>query len=257
MQDKLDMLYLVGNGPSRENVNLKWLTGRNEWWGMNMIYRDYTPDMLFVQDVAPQNAMIEEQYYKSHKTCVGEWNEIPIEMWDMMKEGLPGKIIETRRPDDDRFVVQGENYHGDEQRSYMIGYSFSYVNNIVIYTNELLKNTFCGIYALGYAVHHGYKNICLLGYDSLQFGDLQNVYGSDDLYTYQDTYTEQNSGVGRPQQAQFIALLEHINKEYPDVELFFKNPIDGFDKIEYNGIISRFNIDDKWILGTSCFESEL
>jgi hypothetical protein len=257
MQDELDMLYLVGNGPSRNNVNLKWLSGRNEWWGMNMIYREYTPDMLFVQDVAPQNAMVEEQYYKSHRTCVGEWNEIPMEMWDLMKEGLPGKIIETRQPDDDRFVVQGENYHGDEQRSYMIGYSHSYVSNIVIYTNELLKNTFCGIYALGYAVHHGYNNICLLGYDSLQFGDLQNVYGSDDLYTYQDTYTEQNSGVGRPQQAQFIALLEHINKEYPDVELFFKNPIDGFDKIEYNGIISRFNIDDKWILGTACFESEL
>lgn len=257
MQDELDMLYLVGNGPSRKNVNLKWLSGRNEWWGMNMIYREYTPDMLFVQDVAPQNAMVEEQYYKSHRTCVGEWNEIPMEMWDLMKEGLPGKIIETRQPDDDRFVVQGENYHGDEQRSYMIGYSHSYVSNIVIYTNELLKNTFCGIYALGYAVHHGYNNICLLGYDSLQFGDLQNVYGSDDLYTYQDTYTEQNSGVGRPQQAQFIALLEHINKEYPDVELFFKNPIDGFDKIEYNGIISRFNIDDKWILGTACFESEL
>jgi len=51
--------------------------------------------------------------------------------------------------------------------------------------------------------------------------------------------------------------LEHINKDYPDVELYFKNSIDGFDKIEYTDIVSRLNIEDRWILGTACFESEL
>ena len=248
------MLYLVGNGPSRKNLDLNTL---ENWWGMNMVYRDYTPDLLFIQDVAPQNEMITDQYYKTQPVCVGEWNEIPMEMWDLMKSGLPGRIIENRVEGDDRFVVQGEDYRGEGQTSYMIGYSYSHVNNIVIYTNELLKNTFCGIYALGYAVHHGYKNICLVGYDSLQFGDLQNIYGPDDCYTYNKVYTEQNSGVGKPQQAQFVALLEHINKDYPDVRLYFKNPIDGFDPIEYNDIMSRLNVEDKWVLGTACFESEL
>ena len=248
------MLYLVGNGPSRKTLDLDTL---DNWWGMNMVYRDHTPDLLFVQDVAPQNEMITDQYYKKHPVCVGEWNELPMEMFDIMKHGLPGEVIENRVEGDDRFVVQGEDYRGEGQRTYMIGYSYSHVSNIVIYTNELLKNTFCGIYALGYAVHHGHKKICLAGYDSLQFGDLQNIYGPDDCYTYNTVYTEQNSGVGRPQQAQFVALLEHINKEYPDVELYFKNPIDGFDRIDYNDIISRFNIEDKWVLGTACFESEL
>ena len=63
--------------------------------------------------------------------------------------------------------------------------------------------------------------------------------------------------MGRPQQAQFVALLEHINKDYPDVELYFKNSIDGFDKIDYTDIVSRLNIEDRWVLGTACFESEL
>ena len=248
------MLYLVGNGPSRKNLDLNTL---ENWWGMNMVYRDYTPDLLFIQDVAPQNEMITDQYYKTQPVCVGEWNEIPMEMWDLMKSGLPGRIIENRVEGDDRFVVQGEDYRGEGQTSYMIGYSYSHVNNIVIYTNELLKNTFCGIYALGYAVHHGHKKICLAGYDSLQFGDLQNIYGPEDCYTYNEVYTEENSGVGKPQQAQFVALLEHINKDYPDVRLYFKNPIDGFDPIEYNDIMSRLNVEDKWVLGTACFESEL
>ena len=242
------MLYLVGNGPSRKNLDLDTL---ENWWGMNMVYRDHTPDLLFVQDVAPQNEMITDQYYKKHPVCVGEWNELPMEMFDIMKHELRGEVI------DDRFVVQGEDYRGEGQRTYMIGYSSAEANNIVIYTNELLKNTFCGIYALGYAVHHGHKKICLAGYDSLQYGDLQNIYGPDDCYTYNKVYTEENSGVGRPQQAQFVALLEHINKDYPDVELYFKNSIDGFDKIEYTNIVSRLNIEDRWILGTACFESEL
>ena len=208
-------------------------------------------------DVTPQYEMITDQDYKKHPICVGEWNELPMEMFDIMKYGLPGEVIENRVEGDDRFVVQGEDYRGEGQRTYMIGYSSAEANNIVIYTNELLKNTFCGIYALGYAVHHGHKKICLAGYDSLQYGDLQNIYGPDDCYTYNKVYTEENSGVGRPQQAQFVALLEHINKDYPDVELYFKNSIDGFDKIEYTDIVSRLNIEDRWILGTACFESEL
>ena len=247
------MLYLVGNGPSRKTLDLDTL---DNWWGMNMVYRDHTPDLLFVQDVAPQNEMITDQYYKKHPVCVGEWNELPMEMFDIMKHGLPGRIIENRVEGDDRFVVQGDAFK-EGQVTYMIGYSSAKANNIVIYTNELLKNTFCGIYALGYAVHHGHKKICLAGYDSLQYGDLQNIYGPDDCYTYNKVYTEENSGVGRPQQAQFVALLEHINKDYPDVELYFKNSIDGFDKIEYTDIVSRLNIEDRWILGTACFESEL
>ena len=50
-----------------------------------------------------------------------------------MKLGLPGKLHEIRREDDDAFVMQGENYFGDDLRSYMIGYNRAYANNIVIY----------------------------------------------------------------------------------------------------------------------------
>ena len=109
------MLYLIGNGPSRKNLDLETL---DNWWGMNMVYRDHTPDLLFVQDVAPQNEMITDQYYKNHPVCVGEWNEIPMEMWEMMKHGLPGEVVENRVEGDDRFVVQGEDYRGEGPVSY-------------------------------------------------------------------------------------------------------------------------------------------
>ena len=46
-----------------------------------------------------------------------------MEMFDIMKHGLPGEVIENRVEGDDRFVVQGEDYRGEGQRTYMIGYS--------------------------------------------------------------------------------------------------------------------------------------
>ena len=52
------MLYIVGNGPSRNNYDLSTL-GR--WWGMNMVYRDAMPEMLFVNDVAPMSHAIDEE----------------------------------------------------------------------------------------------------------------------------------------------------------------------------------------------------
>ena len=36
------MLYLIGNGPSRKNLDLETL---DNWWGMNMVYRDHTPEL--------------------------------------------------------------------------------------------------------------------------------------------------------------------------------------------------------------------
>lgn len=244
MQDNLDMLYLVGNGPSRNNIDPNTLS---EWWGMNYIYRTHSPDMCFVHDVHPQSVMVEEEYYKKGKVCVAEWNELPIDMWDMMKLGLPGDIHEVRKNDDDAFVLQGENYLGDgEMSSYMIGYNRAYANNIVIYKNELLKNLYCGMYALGYAVHHGYENICLLGFDALQFDNGDNVYNRTGL----QGYSEHNKyGVRIIQQSQFVSLMEHINIEHPEVKVFFKNPIEGFDQIVYNELLSRFKVEDKWILG--------
>ena len=69
----------------------------------------------------------------------------------------------------------------------------------------------------------GHKKICLAGYDSLQFGDLQNIYRRSTIVIHTTRLIQNRTQVWENiQQAQFVALLEHINKEYPDVELYFK-----------------------------------
>ena len=239
------MLYLVGNGTSRKDLDLDTL---GEWWGFNMIYTTHTPDLVFCGDVYPQHKIIEDEYYKTNKVVMGEWNELPIDAWEMIKMGIDSEAVETRRPDDNAFVMQSEfsTRSPGDVKYYFTGYSTTHQDNIVIYKKPEFKNMLSGMYALGYAVDHGYKEICLVGYDSLQFDQVENVFKGQ--YNYRDNYTH-HFDVGDVQKAQFIALLEYINKEYPNVELYFKNPIDGFDRIKYTDIVSRFNVEDKWILG--------
>ena len=65
---------------------------------------------------------------------------------------------------------------------------------------------------------------------------------------------EKNQGCTRQaqaaQQSQFIALLE----EFEDVNVFFKNPLTGNVKVEYNELYYYEN-SDRWILGQG-FESD-
>ena len=47
------MLTIVGNGPSRQDVDLNNI---GEWWGCNAIYRDgYHPDILWAGDIPIQS----------------------------------------------------------------------------------------------------------------------------------------------------------------------------------------------------------
>ena len=56
--------------------------------------------------------------------------------------------------------------------------------------------------------------------------------------------TEFDSRVLNAQRSQFIALL----KEFEDVNVYFKNPLTGTVKIEYNELYYYEN-SERWILG--------
>lgn len=262
------MLYLVGNGPSRNNYDLSTL---ERWWGMNMSYKDAMPDMLFTADIAPMSHAFDDEVYKTTKHCVGgSFNPIDLDedqhSWDMLHEGMKVGHAEefvyfdVRKPGDDKFVVQSESYY-DELRHYFVAYSSAHEDNIVIYEKDEFKNLLCGLYALGYAVEHGETEICLVGFDSLEFDVVDNIYDHKDCHTYKDEYTS-SSGVGNVQKLQFLSLLKWIEENYPNINVYFKNSVDGFDKIEYNDILNRYeseglNTEDEWVLIEACFKSEI
>jgi hypothetical protein len=103
--------------------------------------------------------------------------------------------------------------------------------------------------ALGYAAEKGYKDICLIGFDALVDSNPSNVYEGTGVLNYLDKYTEE-SRIIDVQQSQFKALL----KEYININVYFyKNPLVGSEKIEYNSI--NYENSEEWILGEG-LESE-
>ncbi|SVD41145.1 uncharacterized protein METZ01_LOCUS393999 [marine metagenome] len=242
------MLYLIGNGPSRKSVDLdNWLS-TDEWWGFNGIYTEgYQPDLLFAMDIPVQRSVFDDEYYKKGKVAVGNWEPMEIELWDALKLGCDtDKMFEIRKDGDTHFIAQGF-------QDYMtfIAYNSIHQNNIIMYEFPKLKNLFGGMSALGYAAEKGYRDICLIGFDALIDSDPSNIYEGSGLFYYLDKYTEESRRhIVNTQQAQFKALL----KEYININVFyFKNPLVGLEKIEYNSL--SYENSEEWILGQG-LESE-
>lgn len=240
------MLYIVGNGTSRKGIDLDHI-GR--WYGCNGVYRDYTPDVLFAIDIPIQSEIFEKEYYKTNKVAVGEWEPIEIEHASLLRDGYSSSgyhVYEYMNEGDTHVVMQG-----DEDWVNILGFNNQYKDNIISYDHPDLKNLFCGMSALGYAMKTGEKEICLLGFDALEGkkgnNNWTNVY--EGTLNYAPKYTEE-SRVLDAQRSQFIALLEG----YKSSNVYFGNPIDGFEKIEYTRLYYYEN-SERWILGQG-LESE-
>ena len=239
------MLHIVGNGPSRKQYDLNSF---DEWWGCNGIYTDYTPDIVFCQDIPVQHQAVVDGVPSRTKLAVGDWDVMPIEDYDMLYDTygmMGGNRFENRTEDDTHFVVQGER---DEV--YFTSYNIPFGDNIIMYNYDKLKNTFCGISALGYAAYQGYKEITMVGFDALdpQLNNEGNVYEGTGLLNYHDKYTKE-SPVFAIQRMQFVSLLE--DDLFNDVKVYFKNPLDNDQEVIYNELSYYESSRDKWVLGES------
>ena len=238
------MLHIVGNGPSRKQYDL---TSFEEWWGCNSIYRDHTPDLLFVHDIPNQHQAVIDGCLDKGKVAVADWSPMPIEDFESIYDmyGMMGaNRFDNRTEDDTHFVVQGE---GEEV--YFTSYNIvPSGDNIIMYNYEKLKNTFCGISALGYAAYNGYKEITLVGFDSLdpELDSVGNVYEGTEFYRTKYTVDD---AVNYIQKMQFVSLLE--DPLFDDIKVYFKNPIDDNKEVIYNELYYYENSKNKWSLGVS------
>ena len=233
------MLTIVGNGKDR--VIPKY--GKDRFWGCNAFYRDANPSILFTVDIPIQREVIEWGYAEANKVAVGDWEVMPIEMLEPLKAGfMHTKIVESIFPDTEFFVVQG-----DEEETTFLGLSAAQMKHIIMYNYPELKNLFCGMSALGYAMLNGEKEITLTGFNALENDNFSNQYEGTPNYSYK--YTSE-SRVLNAQRSQFLSLLER----FTDVDVFFKNPLTEMVEVKYNELYYYEN-SERWILGEG-FESD-
>ena len=231
------MLHIVGNGPSRLKHDIDNL---GEWWGCNAIQYDHSPDILFSVDVNWHEEVISSGYYKENKVAVASWDPIDISMWSMIVDTFKmegQRITEIKNDDDTHFIVQGNGYYIS-----VLGYDSKYDSNLIRYNYPELKNLFSGMSALGYACISGYKDITLLGFDSLQYDNPSNVYEGR-LSKYLPKYTKEDR-VNTAQKSQFIALLERFD----DVNFYFKNDVGDLELIKYDEL-PYYEERERWYLG--------
>ena len=100
------MLHIVGNGPSRKQYDLNSF---EECWGCNGIYRDHTPDILFVHDIPVQHRAVVDGCLDKGKVAVADWSPMPIEDFESIYDmyGMMGaNRFDNRTEEDTHFVVQ-------------------------------------------------------------------------------------------------------------------------------------------------------
>ena len=227
------MLTIVGNGTNR----IMPTYGEDRFWGCNAFYRDANPEILFTVDIPMQKEVIEWGYAEANKVAVGDWEILPIDMIEPLKMGFGNtRIEESISPDSEYLVVQG-----DDEVTTFLGLSSPQMKNIIMYNNPELKNLFCGMSALGYAMLNGEKEITLTGFNALEDDNWSNNYEGTQNYLHK--YSS-DSRVLNAQRSQFIALLE----EFEDVKVYFKNPLTGTVKVEYNELY-YYEDSERWILG--------
>ena len=69
------MLTIVGNGPSRKDIDLNSL---DRCYGCNAVHRDATPELLFAVDIPMQAAILQTDYHKNNRVVFPGWEPLEI-----------------------------------------------------------------------------------------------------------------------------------------------------------------------------------
>ena len=67
------MIFCIGNGESRQKIDLHFLKKRGIIYGSNALYRDFTPDILVTCDPMMLEEIIESGYSKENKVYTTEY----------------------------------------------------------------------------------------------------------------------------------------------------------------------------------------
>jgi len=122
-----ERVFCIGNGESRQSIDLLKLKNHGKIYGCNALYRDFTPDVLCAVDHGIIHEIYQSGYCQNNETWLRNWTPVPGMMYEQMKYGgVQGedlrrlketdfKINENERGDRLQFVIHGSNLAGKVQ----------------------------------------------------------------------------------------------------------------------------------------------
>ena len=232
------MIFVIGNGSSRKNINLNILKQHGKVIGCNALYRDFTPDHLFTNDCEVLHEIISSQYTNTNETYIlqGEIQFLPEELYHDIKMGLEN-LIENEKNDSVEFIV-----HGTENKTFL---SWIPKNNKIKFTtwsdNNKMYNTGYNACRLACELYSN-DEIYMIGFDI--FGDRNNLYDNTNGYYSPDTPHHEEQG--------WVQLFNQLPSLYTDINISrvidYGPELEKIPSITYKELCQHFQINQKILI---------
>ena len=232
------MIFVIGNGTSRKNVNLDILKQHGKTIGCNALYRDFTPDHLFTNDCEVLHEIISSQYTNTNETYIlqGEIQFLPEELYHDIKMGFEN-LIENEKNDSIEFIV-----HGTENKTFL---SWIPKTNKIKFTtwsdNNRMYNTGYNACRLACELYSN-EEIYMIGFDI--FGDRNNLYDNTNGYYSPDTPHHEEQG--------WIYLFNQLPSIYPNINIRrvidYGPELENIQSITYEKLCQHSQINQKTLI---------
>ena len=117
-------VFCIGNGESRQSLDLNIFKPYGKIYGCNALYRDFTPDVLTAVDHGIMHEIYQSGYCDTNETWLRNWTRIPAPTYDMLVYGnmknedkelidkYQSNKMENDKGDKQEFVFHGSNLSG-------------------------------------------------------------------------------------------------------------------------------------------------
>lgn len=207
------MIVVIGNGKSRENLNLDKIHERAYTFGCNALYRDFAPDYLYTGDPPITHEVLSSDYILNHKVYLNNLSLLPGTLrLALLFEGQ--NIIENDVTDFE-FIVNGYR-----DTTYLTWVPEDHKINFTPWHDDGVGLS-AGLMSIRLA-HHLIPNddIYLIGFDV--FGNRNNIYDGTNSYP--------KIGSSNHMEQEFIEGFAYLLEEYPNINI--KRVIDQDQQID-------------------------
>ena len=210
----IDSVFVLGNGPSRKNIDISKLDGTVI--GCNACYRDFTPDVICATDAGIISDIIESGYDGQCYFTHNSWNLLPEEAYDPLANGTEHTTY--RRFDSEYFVyISGLDSGVTQPENYIIWVPKKMEHKI--------KNI--GIQVLGWSTGTSAvyvacmeldpKKVYILGFD-YKNDEYDNLYADTKHY-----YSRDNKQEWKTIHSKWSNQLFQVFNWFPNIEFYWVN----------------------------------
>ena len=235
------MIFVIGNGTSRKNVNLDILKQHGKIIGCNALYRDFTPDHLFANDSIILHEILSSDYSKHHEVFLlkGEIQFLSEDLYFNIKMGL-SNITENEKKDSTEFIVHGMNESEPFltwlPREHKIKETTWIENNDII-----MYNTGFNACRLAYELYPN-DEIYMVGFDI--FGKRNNLYdGTTGYYDSEKKHFEEQG---------WIIIFNQLPLIYPNINIRrvidYGPELENIPSITYKELCQHSQINQKTLI---------